>query len=86
VDEAEDEGRGAEFFERFDNGPIGVEILLNFARLDIKDVNQDCDVGEDGFALCGKVGFGKGGLSVEVLELAYPICDHQGDCVPATIP
>jgi hypothetical protein len=51
VDEAEDVGRRAEFFERFDDGAIGVKVLLNFAGFNVKDVDQDRDVGEDGFAL-----------------------------------
>jgi hypothetical protein len=87
VDEAEDVGRGAELLECFDDGAIGVEVLLNFARLDVKDVNQDRDVGENGFALRGEVGFGEGGLSTVLLDLVYSIRDHQeGECVPATIP
>lgn len=84
MDEAEDVGRGAEFLECFDDGTIGVEILLNFAGLDVKDVNQHRDVGEDGFALRGEVGFGEGGLSAVELELAFPIYDdHQeGNACP----
>jgi hypothetical protein len=71
VDKAEDVRRGAEFFEGFDNGVIGVEVLFDFAGLDVEDVDQDCDVGEDGFALRGKVGFREGGLSTVASELVY---------------
>jgi len=39
VDEAEDVGGGAEFFQGFDDGAVGVEVLLEFAGLDIKDVD-----------------------------------------------
>jgi hypothetical protein len=72
VNKAEHVGRRAEFFERFDDGAVSVEVLLDFAGFDIKDVDQDCDVRENGFALRGEVGFREGRLSVMLLEVAYP--------------
>lgn len=51
VDEAEDVGRRAEFFERFDDSAIGVKVLLHFAGFNVKDIDQDRDVREDCFAL-----------------------------------
>jgi hypothetical protein len=39
VDEAEDVGGGAEFFQGFDDGAVSVEVLLEFAGLDVKDVD-----------------------------------------------
>jgi hypothetical protein len=39
VDEAEDIGRGTEFFQSFDDGAVSVEVLLDFAGLDVKDVD-----------------------------------------------
>jgi hypothetical protein len=71
VDKAENVGSGAEFFEGFDNCAVGVKVLLDFAGLDVKDVDQDRDVGEDGFALCGEVGFGEGSLSAALLALEF---------------
>jgi hypothetical protein len=39
VHEAEDVGRRAEFFQGFDDGVVSVEVLLDFAGLDVKDVD-----------------------------------------------
>jgi hypothetical protein len=39
VDEAEDVGGRTEFFQGFDDGPVSVEVLLDFAGLDVKDVD-----------------------------------------------
>jgi hypothetical protein len=39
VDEAEDIGGGTEFFQGFDDGAVSVEVLLDFAGLDVKDVD-----------------------------------------------
>jgi hypothetical protein len=39
VDKAEDVGGGAEFFQGFDDGAVSVEVLLEFAGLDVKDVD-----------------------------------------------
>ena len=39
VDEAEDVGGRTEFFEGFNDGTVGVEVLLDFARLNVEDVD-----------------------------------------------
>ena len=39
MNEAEDIGGGTEFFQGFDDGAVSVEVLLDFAGLDVKDVD-----------------------------------------------
>ena len=67
--EAEDKRCRAELFQGFDDGAVGVEIAIDFARLDVEDVDEDGDVGEDGLALGGQVGFGEGILAAAVLAM-----------------
>ena len=86
MDEAEDVGRGAEFFEGFDYGAVGVEVLLDFARLNVEDVDEDCDVGKDGLALCSEVGLGEGGLSAGLLDVVHVEDTFGDEGLPATVP
>lgn len=57
VDEAEDVGVGAELLQGVDDGVVRVQVALDLARLDVEDVDQDGDVGEDVAPLGGEVGF-----------------------------
>lgn len=73
VNEAEDKGCGAELFQSFDDGAVGVEVPLDFTGLDVEDVDEDSYVGEDCLTLGGQVGFSKGILAAGVLAIGKGI-------------
>ncbi len=65
VNEAKDDSRRTILLQSFDDLAVSDEIALEFARLNVKDVDQNGDFGENVLALSGEVALVKGILSVE---------------------
>ena len=64
VDESEDGGAGRVLGEGVDDRGVGGEVAVEFARLDVEDVDEDADVGEDVGFLRGEVVGGEGVLAI----------------------
>lgn len=63
-------GLRRKFLQSFNHGVVGVQIAevlpvpaIELARLDVKDINQDADLGEDVGFLGGEIVFCKGVLA-----------------------
>lgn len=72
VHETENKCGLAKLFQCLDDRAIGVEVALDFARLNIEDIDKDGDVGEYRLTLGGEVGLREGILSAAELELSSP--------------
>lgn len=76
VDEDVDFGAWGELEEGGDNGDVGCEVAVNIAGLNVEDVDENADVGEDVDALLGKVVFHKGLLAAAVPEVECEVSEE----------
>ena len=73
VHETEDESGRAKFFQGFDDCTVGVKVAFDFARFNVEDVDENCNVGKDGLALGSEVRLCEGILS-GVMSAFRAIC------------
>lgn len=76
VDEDVDAGGGAELQQGGEDGDVGGEVAVDVARLDVEDVDEDADVGEDVDALLGEVVLHEGLLAAAVPEVERQVAEE----------
>lgn len=69
VDEDVDLCRGRVLQQRGEDGDVGCEVAVDVARLNVEDVDEDADVGEDVDALLGEVVLHKSFLAAAVPQV-----------------
>lgn len=76
VDEDVDLGRGGELQEGGQDGDVGGEVAVDVARLNVEDVDEDADVGEDVHALLREVVLHEGLLAAAVPEVEGEVAEE----------